>query len=185
MAGGTSLNGLIKLALNWDFKNFPASNFDETKSSQSLQFPPSNDSSYSQAFSSTATSPVASSNQLWADRRFVTTSTGTDDLDLAGSLTNFFGETITFATIRVLVIFNRAIVAGDDIDIGGAAANPITSILDGSGTAKMTVRASGLLVLTAPMDGYAVAGGSADTLRVTHAGSSEAITYDIVVIGTE
>ncbi len=185
MAGGTSLSGLIKLAINWNFQNSPAGSFDVTKSSQNLQFPPASDSNYSQSFSSTATAPTASANQFWADRRTVTTSTTTDDLDLAGSLTNFFGETITLATLRALVIFNRATVAGDDLDIGGAAVNAMAQIFDASPSAKLTLRASGLLVVTAPLDGYSLTGGSDDTLRVTHAGSSEAIDYDIVVIGTE
>lgn len=181
MAGGTSLNALLKVVLNWDFQNYPAGGFDQTKSSQNLQFPPASSDTYSQSLSSTA----GTGNQLWADRRTVTTSTTTDDLDLAGSLTNFFGKTISLATLRGLVVFNRATVAGDDITVGGAAANALAAIFDASPSAELTVRASGMIVLSAPLDGYSVTGGSQDTLRITHAGSSEAITYDIVAIGTE
>lgn len=180
MAGGTDLAVSYKMAIDWLFKNNPDDDY-EAIDKQNKQYPPSGSDSYSQDLSATLTN----GDQMWRDRRFVTSSTTTDDLDLAGGLTNVFGETITLATIRLILIHNRSITAGDDLDIGGAAANPLTSIHDGSGTAKFTVRASGICVLSAPLDGYAVTGGSADTLRVTHAGASEAITYDIVIVGVE
>ena len=176
MAGGTSLTGAIKLISSWTFKN--AIN---TLASKPVQEQTA--TSYETKFTyGTGENQV---NQHWRDSRTVTTSTSTDDLDLAGSLTNIFGETVTFATIRELVIVNLSTVAGDDLDIGGAAANAITTIQDGSGTAKLTLRAGGYLVLSAPLDGYAISGGSADTLRITHAGSSEAINFDIIIKGSE
>ena len=183
MAGGTDILIAVRLALDWTFENYPnGESFGGAKEQLQKTFPPDAETD---DYPQTLTLAGGDANQMWRDRRFVTTGSTTDDLDLSGSLTNVFGETVSFSTIRALIIHNRATVVGDDLDVGGAAANPLTSIHDGSGTAKYTIRASGIDFKWAPLDGYAVSGGSADTLRITHAGSTEAIYYDIVIIGTE
>jgi len=134
-------------------------------------------------------------DQIWHDRRRLTPSTASDLLDLAGSLTNVFGQTVTFATVRGIMIINKGVpdaspatawtvTSGEDIDVGGAAANPFTSLFDGSATAKVTIRSGGTMIFVAPADGYAVTAGSADILQIALDGAGADVEYDIVIWGT-
>ena len=116
-------------------------------------------------------------------RRTVTLATTTDDIDLAGVLLDVFGDTITFVHIKEIVILNRATVSGEDLLIGGAAANAWSQPFNGSATAKDDCWAGGIWVRTAPLSGILVTAGSSDTLRVTHNGSADDIDYDIVIKG--
>lgn len=133
--------------------------------------------------------------ELWHDRRFVAPSSTTDDIDLAGALTNAFGRTVTFATVRALAIHNLGIqgagetfteTAGEDIQVGGAGAagNAWGALFNSDQDAQITVRSGGILIVTAPLDGITVTAGTGDILRVTHDGTTTTIHYDIVVMGT-
>lgn len=122
-------------------------------------------------------------NIMYRARRTVTLATTTDDIDLAGVLTDAFGDTINFTHIKEIVILNLATVSGEDLLIGGAAANAWSQPFNGSATAKDDCWASGIWVRTAPLSGIPVTAGSSDTLRVTHNGSVGDIDYDIVIKG--
>lgn len=122
--------------------------------------------------------------ELYRETRTVTPSTTADDIDLT-SLTTFDGTSISLATIKELYIFNRSTNPGNDIIVGDAASNPWSAPWDGDTDGKNTVRACGMLLITAPLDGLAVSGTS-KVLRVTwDAGTNaEDIEYDIVLKGT-
>ena len=70
-------------------------------------------------------------NRKWDDRRRLSQSSGTDLLDLAGGLTDRFGNTLTFTKIKLLFIVNKGVrsgstyveTAGQDLLVGGAASN--------------------------------------------------------------
>lgn len=125
---------------------------------------------------------------LWHDQRTVTLATVTDDIDLAGALTDPFGQTVTFVKIRALLIYNRETTTGENLLIGGAGAanNAWATLFNGDQDAKITLAPTGVLLLTAPVDGYSVTAGSQDILRVVHDGTTTGgdIVYDIVVAGT-
>lgn len=120
-------------------------------------------------------------NQVWHDNRSIA-SGGNDDLDLAGGLTGAFGQTITFARIKVLAIFNKS----DDnvLEIGAAGTNPLSTLFADT-TDKIIIRPGGGILLVAPdATGYAVTGGSADVLRVADDGvQSGSAQYDIAIGG--
>jgi len=118
---------------------------------------------------------------LFTDTRTIAAS-GTDDLDLAGVLTNAFGVTATFARVRALYV---AAAAGNtnNVVVGGAASNQFLTWV-GSGTDKVNIRPGGLLlVANADTTGYAVTAATGDLLRVANSGSGTSVTYDIVVLG--
>lgn len=117
--------------------------------------------------------------QHWCSQRSLAATSET--LDIVGSLTNAFGATVSFATVRTIMIRNRATTAGFDLKVGGAAANQFLAPF-GSATDKLVVRAGGVLVLTAPLDGFAATGGSADQLKID--AGSNTVPYDIILIGT-
>lgn len=168
-----TLTGELKVQSTWNFENSLSNSTTEDSTTYKLV------QSWTDG---TSTNNV---NQMWHDRRTVTLATGSDDLDLAGSLTNAFGNTVTFATVREIVVYNRSTTAGEDLYVGAATSNALSSLFEGSTTAKITVRASGIFVISAPLDGYTVTAGSADVLRVNHSGSVGDITYDIIIKGTE
>jgi len=112
---------------------------------------------------------------------------GTEDTyDLAGGVLDAFGNTITFATIKKILLINNSTTSGEDIRLGGPIAgttgNLITSIF-GDVTGGVTVKAGGSVSIEAPLIGYAVTGGSADVLVVSNEGTGS-ITYQLLIGGT-
>lgn len=121
-------------------------------------------------------------DRLFTDRRTLAAS-GTEDLDLAGVLTDIFGATLTFARIRALII---AADEGNtnDVVVGGAAANGWITWVGGA-THTVTVRPGGLIVAAAPdATGYVVTAGTGDLLHVANSGAGTGVTYDVVLLGS-
>ena len=119
-------------------------------------------------------------DKIFGDTRTILAAAN-DDLDLAGGLTDEFGVVINFAKIKAIVI---AAAAGNvnDVKVGGAAANQFVGPF-GAAAHTVSVPPGGLLVLTAPANGWAVTAATGDLLRIANAAGS-AVTYDIVIIGT-
>lgn len=121
-------------------------------------------------------------NRIFADERTLAT-TASDDFDLAGGLTDIYGQTLTLTKVKAIVVYNTATVAGEILTVGGGSNPFITWIGDGSDTVK--VFPEGLLALVNPsLAGYTVTASTGDILRVTNSGASN-ITYRIVLIGTQ
>lgn len=118
---------------------------------------------------------------LWSDTRTIAAS-GTDDLDLAGSLTSALGGTITFARIRALYVAASSANA-NNVVVGGAASNGFINWV-ADATDKVIVRPGGFLLL-ANRDaiGYAVTASTGDLLRIANSGSGTGVTYDIAILG--
>jgi hypothetical protein len=122
-------------------------------------------------------------DRIFHDRRTLAAS-ATEDLDLAGSLVDPFGATITFARIKALLI---AAAAGNtnNVIVGGAATNQFLTWV-GAGTHTVVVRPGGVLALLAggaDATGYAVTAGTGDLLRIANSAGGTSVDYDIVLIG--
>jgi len=118
---------------------------------------------------------------IWHDQRTLALSTS-EDLDLAGSLTDAFGATVTFARVKGIVVY-AASGNGDNIQVGGAASNQFINWVANSSDI-INVRPGGTFALIAPdAVAYAVTAGTGDLLRITNADSGDAATYDIYIIG--
>ncbi|MFF9197337.1 hypothetical protein ACF09L_19225 [Streptomyces sp. NPDC014779] len=122
-----------------------------------------------------------------ADLRFADTRTlaasATEDLDLAGVLTDVFGTALTFVRIKGLFISASA-ANTNNVVVGAAAANPWTTLLNATGT--ITLRPGATIAAmsgSADATGMAVAAGTGDLLKVANSGAGSSVTYDIVVIG--
>lgn len=124
--------------------------------------------------------------EIHRSRRTVSLSSPIDDIDLYGVLNNPFCQPADFAYIKSIEIYNRSEIAGENLTVGGAggASNAWSPMFDGDQDSVESVRARGMSILTAPLDGLIVRDGSDDILRVEHDGSAGDITYDIVIIGT-
>ena len=115
---------------------------------------------------------------IFADTR----STTGEDLDLAGTLSDAFGDTITMA--RVKAIFVKASSDNTvDVHVGGAASNALDTIFADT-TDKAVVRPGGALMFWAPdATAYAVTASTADLLTVAASDGATSVSYDIVIIG--
>lgn len=121
-------------------------------------------------------------NRIWHDRRTLAAS-ATEDLDLAGVLTDPFGATISFARIRAMLI-KAAAANANNLIVGNASANGFISWVGGA-THTVTVRPGGLLLLVAPdATAYAVTAATADLLKVANSAGGTSVTYDVVLLGS-
>ena len=134
-------------------------------------------------------------DQMWHDQRTLSPGSTTDDLDLAGGLTNVFGTTVTFAVLKVLYVHNLGVrtsdtvqtpTDGEDLQVGGQGTEAMNAWLNANDAAELTLRSGGELLVTAPMDGYTVTAGTADILRILHDGIGvEDIVYNIFLAGVK
>ncbi|WP_066373979.1 hypothetical protein [Herbidospora mongoliensis] len=123
-----------------------------------------------------------------ADRVFTDTRTlaasGSESLDLSGSLEDVLGGPAVFARVKMLAIRAHADNV-NNVVIGGVASNGwITPF--GDATDKIVLRpAAGLALWAGEEDAtaYAVTAGTGDLLQVANSGSGTAVAYDIYIIG--
>jgi hypothetical protein len=119
----------------------------------------------------------------YQDRRTLAAS-GTEDLDLAGTLVGAFGATLTFVKIKGLYI-KAADANTNNVVIGAAGSNAWATLLNSTGTITLRPGAAALFMAgLADASGYAVTAGTGDLLHVANSAGSTSVTYDVVVIGT-
>ena len=106
----------------------------------------------------------------------------TTSLDLAGSLTDTLGQAVTFVNVRGMLIRNRETTSGLEIRIGGNV-NDFRSWL-GATAHKVFLDAGGMLLITSPVDGYAVTAGTADVLDLVNPSASSTVSLDVFIWGT-
>lgn len=120
-------------------------------------------------------------DQMFSDQRTLAAS-ATEDLDLAGVLTDSFGAAITFARIKVIMIMAAAGNTNNVLVGGAASAQFVNWVADA--TDKVVVRPGGVLLLAATdATAYAVTATTGDLLRIGNSAAGTSVTYDIVLIG--
>ncbi len=120
-------------------------------------------------------------DRVFGDARTLSAS-ATENLDLAGGITDAFGQTITFAKVRGLLISADA-GNTNDVVVGGAASNAFVGpFADASDKIKIAPGAS--VLITAPAAGWTVTAGTGDILLVANGGSGTSVTYKIAIVGT-
>lgn len=117
---------------------------------------------------------------FWADTRTLAAS-GTENLDLAGVLTDAFGATITSAEL-VAVLITAAPGNTNNVVVGGAASN--TLLMLGDATDKVPVKPGGVFLLAAPNAAglCTVTAGTGDILLVANSSSGTPVTYTVSLI---
>ncbi len=104
----------------------------------------------------------------------------TEDLDLAGGVTNALGETVTFASVKAIMV--EAANGNDgNIEVGGTAPNGFVGPF-GDVTDQIVLDAGDRFVVTNKGAGWTVTGGTGDLLRIGNTGSA-AGTYKIKIVG--
>lgn len=121
-----------------------------------------------------------------ADKIYIAQTTiaagGTTNLDLAGSLTDVFGNVITFARIKAIAFKLLTTTAASSVSIGGGT-NPFINWV-GAGTDTVRVLNGGCFLLFTPTaTAYAVTAGTGDVLKLVNNDGSNIATYQIVLVG--
>ncbi len=125
---------------------------------------------------------------------------GMETLDLAGALSDVFGETVGLARVKALLVRNVSDTT-DAVDghtrateavlrLGGGTDGSGASAFDswcdesaGDGSAAVKLRAGGALgIFAGDATAYPVTAGSADTLALRNTGTAQA-AYELIVVG--
>lgn len=122
-------------------------------------------------------------DRVFADTRTLAAS-GTEDLDLAGALTDAFGAAQVFA--RVKAIFVKAAVGNtNNVNVTRPASNGFPLFMAaGDGIALRPGECFGLLCDVGDAVGHAVTAATGDLLTVTNSAAGSSVSYDIIVIGS-
>lgn len=121
-------------------------------------------------------------NAQFFDRRTLAAS-ATEDIDLAGGLTDAFGNALVFTKIRAIGI--QALATNtNNVLLGGAASNQLATLF-GAVNDVIVVRPGGLFLVVAPdAAGYAVTAATGDLLKIANSAGSTGVTFDIAILGT-
>lgn len=118
---------------------------------------------------------------LFSDRRTIAAS-GTDDLDLAGSLQDAFGQTITFARVKAIMVAADA-ANTNDVVVGASATNTFVGPF-GSATHTIKVQPGNAFSIGAiGATAWPVTATTADLLRVANSAGGTSVTYEIAILG--
>lgn len=119
-------------------------------------------------------------DKLFSDTRTVAGSSD-NDMDLAGSLTDPLGATLTFTTIKAIYIKAGA-SNPNELSIGPAASNGFLGPwADASDRVKLKA-GEVFLITNRAAAGWTVTASTGDILRVTNPSSGDC-TFDIILIG--
>lgn len=119
-------------------------------------------------------------DRIFADQRTLAAS-ATEDLDLAGVLSDPLGAALTFARIKAVLV-KAAAGNTNNVNVTRPAANGVPLFLAaGDGRPVMP---GGLDLWVAPgATGVPVTAGTGDLLTFTNSGAGSSVTYDVVIIG--
>jgi len=119
---------------------------------------------------------------VFTDTRTLTAS-AEENLDLAGVLTDAFGNLITFTKIKAIII-TAAAGNTNDVIIGNHA-TAACLLFFGAATHTAAIKPGGALMVVAPdVNGFAVTATTADMLKVLNSAGTTSVTYTIAIIGT-
>lgn len=107
---------------------------------------------------------------------------GTEDLDLAGSLAGPFGASQVFVELRAIMI--RAAAGNtNNVNVTRPASNGVPLFLAASD--GIPVPPGGVFLWVCPADGkVAVTASTGDLITITNSAGSTGVTYDVVIIGS-
>jgi len=123
-------------------------------------------------------------DKIWHATRTLAGSSN-DDLDLTALALTLFGAslTINLAKVKAILIVNTSTSAGEILRVGGATSAAFAAPFNDVATSVVEVGPDSPLLLANKKDGWAVAGGSADVLRIANPNAGS-VTYKIAILGT-
>jgi hypothetical protein len=118
---------------------------------------------------------------VFADTRTLTAS-ATEDLDLAGTLIDALGDTLTFVKVKAIYI-KAADANTNNVEITPASSNGFLGPFNAAAD-QVDLPPGGSLNVTAPVSGWTVTAGTGDLITITNSSSGTGVTYDVIIIGT-
>jgi len=119
-------------------------------------------------------------DKVFHDTRTLTAS-ATEDLDLAGSLTDALGTALTIVKLKAVYI-SAASANTNNVVLSRPAANGVP--LFSAASDAISVLPGGMLLWVAPGAGVTVTAATGDLMTITNSAGSTSVTYDVVLIGT-
>jgi hypothetical protein len=121
-----------------------------------------------------------SADLCFHDQRTLSAS-GTEDLDLAGSLAGPFGASQVFVELRAIMI-KAASGNTNNVNLTRPASNGVPLFLAASD--GIAIQPGGVFLWSCPADGkVTVTASTGDLLTLTNSAGSTSVTYDVVIIG--
>jgi len=121
---------------------------------------------------------VGFADKLYYAQRTIAASS-TENLDLAGALTDPLGATITCAKVKSLT-FVAAAGNTNSVVVGGAGSNTFVGPF-ADATDKISIPPGGAITLTHPGAGWTVTASTGDILLVANSSSGSGVTYDVLI----
>ena len=121
-------------------------------------------------------------SQVWSDQRTLTAS-ATENLDLAASLTNAFGTTLTFTKVKLIMV-KAAAANTNSVQVQRGATNGVPLFMAASDGIALTPGAWFIAVFP-DATGVAVTASTGDILTITNSAGGTSVVYDIVLIGVD
>lgn len=120
-------------------------------------------------------------NALFHDTRTIAAS-GNEDLDLAGALSNAFGQTLTFTKVKAVII--RAHEGNTNNVQVTRPADTGCPIFMAAGDG-IAIPPGGMFAFVVPTaGGVTVTASSGDIINVANSSSGTGVTYDVIILGT-
>lgn len=124
---------------------------------------------------------ASQADRVWKDTRTLSAS-ATEDLDLSGTLTNIYGESVVFADVRAILI-TAASANTNNVNVTRPASNGLPIFLAASD--GIAVRPGGAFMLFSPdTTGIPVTAGTGDLLTITNSAGSTSVDYSITIVGS-
>lgn len=120
-------------------------------------------------------------NQAWVSRQTLDASDSVE-LDLAGGLTDAFGTALTFAEIKLIMVYaddNNT----NNVLVGGAAANAFSTMFGDSSDVLSLLPGTLFSLATKDATGYGVTAATADLLKIANSAGSTSVTFEIALLG--
>lgn len=167
------LTATVKASISWSYVKAVTGLSTDSENANTL--------SYSKALTN-GTGAVGTADLIYVVQSSIAAS-GNVSYDLAGSLTDFFGTTITMARVKFLYVNLTSDTTGSSVSIGNAT-NPLANWIS---TATETVKIFNdgvFLIGSGSATGYAVSAGSADAVKVLNNDGSNVSTVNFCAIGS-
>lgn len=167
----------ISAAINYSFTN-----------TTTFGISSSNSGAFSYSGSTTNGTGASAARYMYAATLTISASSSTN-LDLAGTLTDLWGNTITFTKVKVIYVKNTTTTAATSIRVGGATSAGFANWIGSAGTFNtdapyVSVRNGGAFLLACTdATGYAVTATTADILKITNDDSGASATVDVFIAG--
>ncbi len=121
-------------------------------------------------------------SQAWHDRRTLSAS-ASENIDLAGSLVNAFGVTITFTKVKfIFVQASSSNNVANNVNVSRGSSNGFVWFLAASDGFFL---APGAWCSFFDPTGVTVTAGTGDILTIANSAGTNSVTYDIVIVGTD